>query len=183
MRAAIVKVVELHDELRRRARRRRESPTAVSLPHLWVLTPTLAEGLLGGFGARPRADLAPGCCRLPDELGLTLAVLADLPETPETLWLRLLARGKVQQRALAELAALPDDHPLKGDTGLRVVRWKTEAERKTNPSEADGAQPCRAHGLQGRAGAGQLFEERSVDLDRQRVCGPNMLHSRVARSS
>jgi predicted transposase/invertase (TIGR01784 family) len=41
------------------------------------------------------------------------AVIAvhQLPETIETLWLRLLGRGTVQERAFAELYALPKDHP------------------------------------------------------------------------
>lgn len=30
---------------------------------------------------------------------------------PETLWLRILGRGKVQQRAIDELTALPANHP------------------------------------------------------------------------
>lgn len=34
----------------------------------------------------------------------------QLPQTPETLWLRLLGRGSVQSQAIIELQALPLDH-------------------------------------------------------------------------
>jgi predicted transposase/invertase (TIGR01784 family) len=35
----------------------------------------------------------------------------QLPETPETLWLRLLGRDNVQKRAISELMTLPQTHP------------------------------------------------------------------------
>ncbi len=34
-----------------------------------------------------------------------------LPSTPETLWLRMLGRGKIQRKAIDELEALPPNHP------------------------------------------------------------------------
>jgi predicted transposase/invertase (TIGR01784 family) len=44
----------------------------------------------------------------------------QLPTTPETLWLRLLARGKVQQQAIAELLALPPNYPYR-EISLRHI--------------------------------------------------------------
>ena len=38
-------------------------------------------------------------------------VLSELPEVPETLFLRMMGAGKTLQRAIAELAALPPDAP------------------------------------------------------------------------
>lgn len=43
----------------------------------------------------------------------------------------------MQRRALDELARLPGDHPLQGDTWRRVLRWRTEAESATTPTEAE----------------------------------------------
>jgi hypothetical protein len=42
-----------------------------------------------------------------------IVVIHQLPETPETLWLRILGKGKVQQRAIAQLSALATDDPLR----------------------------------------------------------------------
>ena len=42
-----------------------------------------------------------------------IIVIHQLPVTRETLWLRLLGRGRVQAKAIAEFAALPDDYPFK----------------------------------------------------------------------
>jgi hypothetical protein len=40
-------------------------------------------------------------------LRTAIVVIHQLPETSETLWLRLLGRGSVQEQALIELQALP----------------------------------------------------------------------------
>lgn len=39
-----------------------------------------------------------------------IVAIHQLPQTPETLWLRLLGRGSVQSQAIIELQALPLDH-------------------------------------------------------------------------
>lgn len=46
-------------------------------------------------------------------LGALIVVIHQLPETPETMWLRILGKGKVQQRAIAELSSLATDDPLR----------------------------------------------------------------------
>jgi hypothetical protein len=42
-----------------------------------------------------------------------IVVIHQLPVKPETLWLRLLGRGKVQQQGIDELVSLPVGYPLK----------------------------------------------------------------------
>ncbi len=42
-----------------------------------------------------------------------MVVIHQLPETPETMWLRILGKGKVQQRAIGELSSLATDDPLR----------------------------------------------------------------------
>jgi hypothetical protein len=37
-------------------------------------------------------------------------VVHKLPVILQTLWFRLMGRGEVQQRAMADVAALPDEH-------------------------------------------------------------------------
>jgi len=50
---------------------------------------------------------------LPRHLKSAIVVLHQLPETPETMWLRILGKGGVQQRAIAELISLATDDPLR----------------------------------------------------------------------
>ena len=42
-----------------------------------------------------------------------IVVIDQLPEIPETLWLRMLGTGEVQLRAIAELKKLAVDNPLR----------------------------------------------------------------------
>ncbi|WP_428268866.1 hypothetical protein [Haliangium sp.] len=46
-----------------------------------------------------------------------ILVLADLPQTPETLLLRLMGRNNTLTRASTDLAALPFEHPLRRQVG------------------------------------------------------------------
>src|SRR5690349_13514757 len=47
----------------------------------------------------------------PERVFTMLVVLSELPEVPETLFLRMMGAGKTLKRAIAELAALPPDAP------------------------------------------------------------------------
>jgi flagellar biosynthesis/type III secretory pathway protein FliH len=65
-----------------------------------------------------------------------MVVIHQLPEVEETLWLRMLGRGKVQEKAISQLAALPVNDPLRTN-GLELVyslqaqlqaRWQEKQE-------------------------------------------------------
>lgn len=60
----------------------------------------------------------------------------QLPQTPETLWLRLLGRGSVQSQAIIELQALPLDHPYQKTT-LELVYNLRENLRVNQKLETD----------------------------------------------
>ncbi|HEU4533928.1 MAG TPA: hypothetical protein VFS00_07415 [Polyangiaceae bacterium] len=137
VRSCVVKLAELHAGLLRRARREGKRAADVALPHLWALTPTGNAALLRRFRAQPRSDLPAGFFGLAPGFGTTLVVAAGLPPTPETLWLRLLGRDRVQRQAFDELGRLPDDHPLRHETMVRVLHWSAEASQEPQPSEAD----------------------------------------------
>jgi flagellar biosynthesis/type III secretory pathway protein FliH len=51
--------------------------------------------------------------------------------------LRLLGRDRVQAQALDELGRLPNEHPLRRETTVRVLRWRAEALQQARPTEAD----------------------------------------------
>ena len=48
-----------------------------------------------------------------ESLRTAIVAIHQLPETPETLWLRILGKGGVQQRAISQLSALAADDPLR----------------------------------------------------------------------
>ncbi len=72
-------------------------------------------------------------------LTTSLIVLHQLPETPETLWLRLLGRGGTRTRAIDELETLSPSHPFKSASlkllynlsrNLQALPKRTQEERK-----------------------------------------------------
>jgi hypothetical protein len=78
---------------------------------LWVLTPTISPDKLSGFNVKNKEGWLPGVYFLGDTLRAAIVAIHQLPRTPETLWLRLLGRGTVQEQAIIELRTLPLNHP------------------------------------------------------------------------
>lgn len=109
----LLKLFELRGQLQREAKRNKTKVAKSSIPKLWILTPTASASRLSGFGAVLGADRLPGVCLMPKSWRATIVVIHKLPRTNETLWLRVLGRGKVQNQAIDELEALPLVHPFR----------------------------------------------------------------------
>jgi Domain of unknown function (DUF4351) len=107
----ILKLLEVKALLRREAKANKTKLQDSDIPKLWVLTPTISETRLSSFGTIQKADWLSGVHFLPDALRTAIVAIHQLPQTPETLWLRLLGRGNVQSQAIIELQALPLDYP------------------------------------------------------------------------
>ena len=113
IRASLVKLLEVQGEFDRAAKREQVQLAESDLPWLWILTPTAEDSIFRGFGAKERTDEETGIYFLPPAFLTGLVVIDQLPQTEETLWLRLLGQGRVQHRAIEELEALPAHHPLR----------------------------------------------------------------------
>lgn len=105
------KLFEVKGELRREANAKKTELQESENPKLWVLTPTISPPRLSGFNVKRKKGWLPGVYFLGDTLRAAIVVIHQLPRTPETLWLRLLGRGSVQEQAIIELQALPLNHP------------------------------------------------------------------------
>jgi hypothetical protein len=94
------------------------------LPRLWVLAATASKPLLQDAQGVIRADWMPGVYFMADLLKSGIVVIDELPETPDTLWIRVLGRDATQARAIREVLALPESEP-KRLTVLRLLAsWK-----------------------------------------------------------
>ena len=112
--SCIDKLFDFDAERKRLASREDKPPIARDRPQLWILSPTVSKSILDDFGARlDLASFGEGVYCLPPAFRTNVVAIHQLPRTPETLWLRLLGRGKVQKDAIAELKALPDTVPFK----------------------------------------------------------------------
>ena len=115
-------------------------PVDDKLPNLWILTPTLSDRILTGMGAKLELEeWGEGVYVMPSSLKTGLVVIHQLPQTPETLWFRLLGKGKVQEQAIEEVAALPMNHPYRDNVLdlLGNLRVTLEAKANIEPEERD----------------------------------------------
>ena len=113
------KLFDVKADLTRQAKR--ENPLSNEVPWLWILTPTASDNLLNGFNTTTEPEnWGEGIYFLGEYFRTGIVVIHRLPKTPETLWLRILGRGKVQEEALLSLAALPLDNPWR-DQALELV--------------------------------------------------------------
>lgn len=140
VRSCTSKLFDLFAFLERQARRNNTRIEEKDLPHLWIISPTASESLLTGFGATLGLDnWGSGIYFFPEHWKGAIVVIHQLPQTPETLWLRLLGKGRVQQQAINELAALPENDPFRGVVLELLNNLKTilEVNQNLEPEERD----------------------------------------------
>ena len=108
------KLLDVRGELERKFRRENTRYDDAQLPKLWILMPTASKALVDSFNAVPDTEnWMQGIYFLGESLRTAIVAIHQLPETPETLWLRILGKGGVQQRAISQLSALATDDPLR----------------------------------------------------------------------
>jgi hypothetical protein len=108
----------LHTQLQllQKSQLEQQSLESAQIPFLWILTPTASESLLKGFGfeiPQKSKDWVKGVYFLSEAWRMGSIVIHQLPKVPETIWLRVLGNGEVQQEAIAELTRLPADNPVR----------------------------------------------------------------------
>jgi Domain of unknown function (DUF4351) len=141
IRACMSKLFDLHSYLIREAKRQQQSePGDERLPILWILTPTLSADILDSLGAS--LDLETwdeGVYLLAPALKTGIIAIHQLPKTSQTLWFRLLGKGRVQSQAIQEVAALPPENPYRQNAldllgNLKVI---LEARETIDPEEQE----------------------------------------------
>jgi len=90
-----------------------------------VLSPGRPRRALEVFHATQAPRMPAGVYATAAEMGLWIVVLSELPETRETLCLRVLAKGEVQRRAIRELLALLADAWERRLIEI-LLRWRIE---------------------------------------------------------
>ncbi|TAE57427.1 MAG: hypothetical protein EAZ87_16220 [Nostocales cyanobacterium] len=112
IRSCMGKLFDIHANLERQAKRNNTRINENQLPFLWILTPTASEEIFKGVDLSLEYQTWGKGVYLLDEVSRTgIIVIHQLPSTPETLFLRVLGRGKVQRKAVEELEALANNNP------------------------------------------------------------------------
>ena len=131
--SCLIKILEVQQELNR-DKEQSEIPQAF----MWIITPTIAAHKLEKFHAvSNETTWGLGIYLLPEVLQTGIIVVHQLPTIPETLWFRLMGKGNVQQTAIAEVAALPINHPYRSNALDLLLSYKVELEvrRTIEPEE------------------------------------------------
>ncbi|MEP6489923.1 flagellar assembly protein H [Microcoleus vaginatus GB2-A3] len=136
------KLLDVRGELERKFRRDNTRYDDAQLPKLWILMPTASKALVDSFNAIPDTEnWMQGIYFLGESLRTAIVAIHQLPETPETLWLRILGKGGVQQRAISQLSALAADDPLRIIALELLYRLQsnlvTDAPQKLEPEERE----------------------------------------------
>ena len=105
------KCFQLEAELRRQAKQKDQKLLKHDRPFCWILTPTLSQVQQNTFLVREKQQWGKGIYFLAEPDRTAIVAIHHLPQTIDTLFLRLLGKGKVQATAVQELLALPPNHP------------------------------------------------------------------------
>jgi hypothetical protein len=138
IRSCINKLFDIFSELKRQNKADKNRTLESELPRLWILSPTASESTLQGFRTSIDAEnWEVGVHLLGDYFRTAIVAIHQLPRTEETLWLRILGKGRVQQQAIDELEALPQDHPLRSKAVDLLLNLRTTLEITQNIDEED----------------------------------------------
>jgi hypothetical protein len=124
VRTCLLKLLWIQDDEQRRAKQADQPLAEADLPMLWILASTVSQPLLEDTNGLIKADWHPGIYFMAELLKTAIVAIDELPETSETLWLRVLGRGATQKRAIEEVLALPRDYPRRRTILRLVASWK-----------------------------------------------------------
>ena len=116
IRSCMGKLFDVHADLERQAKRNDTRIDETELPQLWIFTPTASVEILESCnGTLDETNWGKGIYFVPKLFKTVVVAIHQLPSTPETLFLRVLGRGKVQRQAVEELEALANNSPFLAD--------------------------------------------------------------------
>jgi flagellar biosynthesis/type III secretory pathway protein FliH len=84
-----------------------------------------------------KEDWLTGVYFIGDILRTAIVAIHQLPRVPETLWLRLLGRGTVQQQAIEEINLLSSNHPFQKATLELIYNLRENLKINQNLEEDD----------------------------------------------
>jgi hypothetical protein len=91
-----------------RSGRLRQRFSNAQRPFTWMLATGCSKTILRLFGAAIDPAMGAGIYRVIPGLRMGIVVIRELPDTPETLWLRGLGKDKILTQAFANITQLPE---------------------------------------------------------------------------
>ncbi len=138
IRSCMGKLIDVCAKIENEAGRNKSRIDDSQLPFLWILSPTASTALLDGFKATPdEAKWLQGIYFFGKHQRTAIVAIHQLPEIPSTLWLRLLGKDKIQERAIKEFRDLPATHPLKTNVLLVLSNLQATLQAKKKLQESE----------------------------------------------
>jgi Domain of unknown function (DUF4351) len=135
IRASLLRLFIQHGEHNRKAKREDQDFREDDHEMLWIVGPTISKAVLAAFGAQPSQEWGRGIYFAVSGLRTALVAVHQLVAERDTLWLRILGRGKVQKQAIAEVLAIPNDDSLRNLALKLINAWKIRTEQLQDISQ------------------------------------------------
>jgi Domain of unknown function (DUF4351) len=133
----LMRLVIQRGERQRKANRDKQKLKEDDYEMLWVVGPTISKAVLAAFGAVPSEEWGLGMYFLGTGFRTVLVAVHQLTPTRDTLWLRILGKGKIQKQAIDEVLALPKEDPLRNLALELIASWTIRTEKLEDLSPED----------------------------------------------
>ena len=128
VRTCLLKLIWIQEDERRKAEQLGQKLKEIDLPQLWILAATVTKPVIEAFKGEVSEDWLPGVYFLGEGLKTAIVAIDQLPQTEDTLLLRVLGRDQTQERAIREVLALPIQHPQRNGILRLLASWKVRIE-------------------------------------------------------
>jgi hypothetical protein len=128
IRSCLLKLYQVHENVQRKAKREHDSIQDSNLPYLWILASSASATLLNGFGGTLTEDWGAGVYCFHPSFRTAIIAINQLPNTEETLLLRLLGKGKTQKQAINQVIAFDAREPKRAAILRLLASWKISIE-------------------------------------------------------
>jgi len=137
IRSCLLKLYSVQGELLRQTKREKRSISEQELPLLWILTPTCSERILEGFGAKIKEGWEKGVYFLPKYQKAAIVAINQLSMTEDTLWLRVMGKGRTQNEAISEVVELSKEND-KWDRLMEIfASWRKNLELNSDVNDQE----------------------------------------------
>jgi hypothetical protein len=138
IRSCLSKLYAVHNDILRKAKRTKKTIPEAELPVLWILTPTFSARMIQDFGTQSdESNWLKGVYFLAKCLKAGIVAIHQLPVNEDTLWVRVLGKGRTQKRAVEELVELPERNPFRENLLEILANWRKNLELRDNLSSEE----------------------------------------------
>ncbi len=125
---SLMKLFSWYSDLSRKGKKEKKRlGKTTHLPRLWIVATSVPDALLTSFDVKLRE---PNWCKgiyfFGDAMNTGIVVIDRLPATLDTIWLRILGKGAIQEEAIKTLATLKDKEPLHSQVLDVLHKWHAD---------------------------------------------------------